>query len=116
MGFCYGGGKAIRYTTSARQDAATVVFYGSPLTKAAELRKLQAPVLGVFGGADLQIPPELVRRFREALEGSGIAHEVTSYDGVGHAFWKDMRQARPHLRAQLGCSISSALLRIMMRY
>ena len=101
LGFCYGGGKAIRYTTSARQDAATVVFYGSPLTDAGELNKLQAPVLGVFGTDDLQIPPELVRRFKEALEGSGIEHEVTSYDGVGHAFWKDMGQARPCMRSDV---------------
>jgi carboxymethylenebutenolidase len=28
MGFCFGGGKAIGYTTQVRRDAATVVFYG----------------------------------------------------------------------------------------
>ena len=40
MGFCLGGGKAIRYTTERRPEAATVIFYGSPLTDVNGLRKL----------------------------------------------------------------------------
>ena len=58
-----------------------------------DVRRAQAPVLGVFGVDDVQIPPELVRRFQEALETSRIEHEVISYHGVGHAFWRDMAQA-----------------------
>ncbi len=44
LGFCYGGGKALRYTTQARPSAATVVYYGRPLTDPSELAPLQAPV------------------------------------------------------------------------
>jgi carboxymethylenebutenolidase len=47
LGFCYGGGKALRYTTQARPDAATVVWYGNPLYSADELKVLKAPVCGV---------------------------------------------------------------------
>lgn len=32
MGFCYGGGKAIRYSATRGNAAATVVFYGSPVS------------------------------------------------------------------------------------
>lgn len=44
MGFCLGGGKALRYTTGRRPDAATCVWYGQPLTEAYELGMLRAPV------------------------------------------------------------------------
>merc|ERR1711871_1113324 len=42
MGYCMGGGKAIRFTTSRRPSAATVICYGSPLIDVAELKKLAA--------------------------------------------------------------------------
>ena len=83
MGFCYGGGKAIRYTTEMRPDAATVVWYGSPLTNPADFAKTRAPICGVFGADDIQIPQALVTKFREALEEADIEHEVVSYYGAG---------------------------------
>ena len=94
MGFCFGGGKAIGYTTQARRDAATVVFYGEPVTDVGALASLGAPVCGIFGVDDPQPTTNqaAVTRFREALEEAGVEHEVQSYNGVGHAFWKDMGQ------------------------
>ena len=92
MGFCYGGGKALRYTTQARADAATVVFYGNPVSDTAELGRLRAPLLGVFGANDPQIPAPVVDKFREALASAGVEHDVVSYENVGHAFWSDMGQ------------------------
>lgn len=85
-----GGGKAIRYTSERRPSAATVVCYGSPLTDAAQLRRLTAPVCGVFGAQDAQFPPPVLAAFRNALREAGVASDVRVYDGVGHAFWKDM--------------------------
>ena len=92
MGFCYGGGKAIRYTTQCKQDAATVVFYGSPVTDVNELKKLKAPVCGVYGSNDAQFPKPLLDKFQLALDEANIVNGVRVYDGVGHAFWKDMEQ------------------------
>ena len=92
MGFCYGGGKAIRYTTQCKQDATTVVFYGSPVTDVNELRKLKAPVCGVYGSDDAQFPKALLDKFQIALGEANIVNDVRVYDGVGHAFWKDMEQ------------------------
>lgn len=92
MGFCFGGGKAIGYTTQARADAATVVFYGNPVLDVAALRGLRAPVLGCFGTDDPQFPAFVIAKFRESLREAGVEHEVRSYDGVGHAFWKSMAQ------------------------
>lgn len=92
MGFCFGGGKAIRYTTQRQPSAATVVCYGSPLTEASELRGLKAPVCGVFGEQDFQFPMSVIAAFREALGNAKVEHDVQVYDGVGHAFWEDMGQ------------------------
>jgi carboxymethylenebutenolidase len=92
MGFCYGGGKALRYTTQCRPTAATVVFYGEPLLEPAAYDRLRAPVCAVYGVDDLQFPQRVVTRFKAALEAAGVEHEVMSYYGAGHAFWRDMRQ------------------------
>ena len=91
-GFCYGGGKALRYCAKQRVDAAAVVFYGSPLTDPLDYVDLRAPVLGIFGTEDVQIPQRKVDQFRAAMEEAGVEHEVQSYYGVGHAFWSDMGQ------------------------
>ncbi len=90
MGFCWGGGKALRYTTRVRPTAATVVFYGAPLTKPSDFEQLRAPVCAVYGTDDAQFPQRVVDDFRRALEEAEVEHEVVSYYGVGHAFWSDM--------------------------
>ena len=65
------------YTTQARRDAATVVFYGAPVTDVAALRGLAAPVCGCYGKDDAQFPQFVVDGFRDALAevgalGSGL--------------------------------------------
>lgn len=112
MGFCYGGGKAIRYTTEARPSAATVIFYGSPVNSVPQLEKLRAPVCAVYGVDDRQFPQRTVDAFKANLEAAEIEHEVVSYYGVGHAFWKDMSQIRDEQMPQLAAwRLSTAFLR-----
>lgn len=94
MGFCYGGGKAIRYTTQYRQDAATVIFYGSPVTDVDELKRLKAPVCGIYGKNDAQFSKALLDNFQSALNEANVKNDVRIYEGVGHAFWTDMEQIK----------------------
>lgn len=94
MGFCYGGGKAIRYCVERRNDAAAVVCYGSPVTEVVDLSRLRAPVCGVYGRNDAQFSMELVDRFRRSLTDARVPNDVRVYDDVGHAFWTDMDQIR----------------------
>uniref|UniRef100_A0A6U4KC65 Dienelactone hydrolase domain-containing protein n=1 Tax=Minutocellus polymorphus TaxID=265543 RepID=A0A6U4KC65_9STRA len=94
MGFCLGGGKAIRYTTERRPEAATVIFYGSPLTDVNKLRKLKGPVCGIFGNKDAQFSAALLQQFKASLNEAGVESDVQIYDGVGHAFWAGMEQVR----------------------
>jgi len=102
MGFCYGGGKAIRYSIQRRVDAATVVFYGKPVTEVKELRRLNAPVCGVFGRNDAQFSIPLLDSFRQALNDANVENDIRIYDGVGHAFWTDMEQVQRGDEPQTG--------------
>mmetsp|Transcript_18498 Transcript_18498/g.25452 ORF Transcript_18498/g.25452 Transcript_18498/m.25452 type:complete len:323 (-) Transcript_18498:21-989(-) len=112
MGFCYGGGKAIRYTTQRRFDAATVVFYGSPLTDVGYLKNLRAPICGIYGSDDVQFPESMLRSFKDAVQEaislSGgednsplRGSDITVYDGVGHAFWREMEEVKKGDQPQL---------------
>ncbi len=90
MGFCFGGGTALRYSVNTPAITATAVFYGSVITDPNELKKIQGPVLGIFGGADTMIPQTEVTAFDEGLTAAGIPHQVTTYAGEPHAFVKSM--------------------------
>ena len=98
LGFCYGGEMALRYGTRNANLAATVVFYGSPITDASQfgaLAQTRGPVLGIFGAQDSQIPVAEVEQFKQALAQAGIRHQVTIYPGVGHAFVEPKAMAEP---------------------
>jgi carboxymethylenebutenolidase len=94
MGFCYGGRAALRYSLHNPTLAATAVFYGRPVTDVERLRQLRGPVLGVFGSADRQIPVSEVRAFDEALSQAGVRHQVSLYEGQGHAFVSSVEAIR----------------------
>lgn len=94
LGFCYGGRASLNYSLHNDQLAATVIFYGSPVTDPEVLRSLPGPVLGIFGGADNSIPLEDVDAFETALNQASIPNEITVYDGQPHAFVTDMEAIR----------------------
>lgn len=94
MGFCYGGGKALRYSLHNGELAATGVFYGSLISDPGTLRQLPGPVLGIFGAEDQSPAPADVAAFEQGLAAAGIPHEVTIYPGVGHAFVQNMEAIR----------------------
>ena len=94
MGFCYGGGAALRYSLSDPRLAGTGVFYGTLITDAGRLDDLPGPVLGIFGAEDAQIPVAEVQAFEAALAAAEVPHDVRIYDGVGHAFVGGMDQIR----------------------
>jgi carboxymethylenebutenolidase len=87
IGWCFGGGVSLRAALLlADQIDAAVIYYGHVSADAGELKALQAPVLGLFGGADQGIPVESVRKFEATLKALGKAAEIHVYDGAAHAF------------------------------
>ena len=93
LGFCMGGRFAF-LTAAPRFGLDGVIgFYGypdillgapGPTQRAAELT---APILGLFGGADENIPADTVAAFDRALTEAGNEHEFVSYPGAPHGFF-----------------------------
>ncbi|MEV5412642.1 dienelactone hydrolase family protein [Thermopolyspora sp. NPDC052614] len=93
LGFCMGGRFAFLTAASRFGFDGVIGFYGfpdvlfgapGPTQRAAELT---APVLGLFGGADEGISPEVVAAFGKALTGAGVEHEFVTYPGAPHGFF-----------------------------
>ena len=75
---------AVQEEASPDLDAA-VMYYGHPELDPMALEKLKAPLLGIFGAKDKSIPPEMVKKFDEALTTAKKEHVILSYDAE-HAF------------------------------
>jgi len=86
IGWCMGGGYALDAAIAEPGLAATVINYGHLATDSAEMKKIQAPILGLFGGQDRGIPPEDVKKFQQAMEQLGKKIEVKIYPDAGHGF------------------------------
>ena len=53
--------------------------------------KIRAPVLGLYGGADLGIPAQDVKELESTLKAAGKTAEFVIYPGAPHAFFADYR-------------------------
>lgn len=87
IGFCYGGGVALRFGIEGAHHEATAMFYGQLLDDPEKLKHMHHELYGTFAGLDQNIRPDDVRQFVEALRGAGIANDVHIYDDVKHGFW-----------------------------
>src|ERR1700688_987072 len=65
IGWCMGGGYALDVALQEPTLAADVINYGHLATDPAELKKIHAPVLGIFGGKDQGISPDDVKKFEQ---------------------------------------------------
>ena len=88
LGWCFGGDWSLQLALNSSENplAATVIYYGRPVTDAVSLSNIDWPILGIFGDEDQAIPVESVKQFTSALNASGITNEIYLYKGVGHAF------------------------------
>ncbi len=108
IGFCWGGGQSFRYATTNPNLKAAVVCYG-PAPEPAALGRINARVLGVYGGEDARINSALpsVDSTMKAL-GKPFAHDI--YPGTGHGFLK------PGRRGSDGPEVERAWTRILGFY
>ncbi len=100
-GFCRGGRTTWMYTAHNPRVKAGVAWYGGlnpapptmPLTPIDVADKLNAPVLGLYGGADQGIPQNMVDRMNAALLAFGKDKQsmIHVYPGMPHAFHADYR-------------------------
>ena len=88
VGFCWGGGKALMFTTRSKDLAASVIYYGSNPPNLEDVKNITAPVLGHYGEADERITSE-VPKLNEAMKRYGKSFEYKIYAGAPHAFNSD---------------------------
>jgi carboxymethylenebutenolidase len=91
IGWCMGGGYALGLALEEPRLAADVINYGvfdyASLAKdQATLKKINAPILGLFGAQDRGITPDDVKKFGEQMDKLGKKIDVTIYPDAGHAF------------------------------
>jgi carboxymethylenebutenolidase len=113
-GFCWGGRIAWLYAAHNPRVRAAVAWYGRLVGAATALTpehpvdvagRLQAPVLGLYGGQDAGIPADTVARMNAALaEGSAAARasRIVVYPDAPHAFHADYRPSYRRAEAEDG--------------
>jgi carboxymethylenebutenolidase len=86
IGWCMGGGYSLDVALQEPTLAADVINYGHLATDTEALKKINAPILGSFGGQDHGITPDDVHKFEAAMKQVGKKIDVKIYDDAGHGF------------------------------
>jgi carboxymethylenebutenolidase len=110
-GFCWGGRITWLYTAHNPKVDAGVAWYGRLVGDKSEMTptypidvvgKINAPVLGLYGGADAGIPNDTVERMNAALKKAGKKSEIHLYPDTPHAFNADYRPSYRKAQADDG--------------
>jgi carboxymethylenebutenolidase len=86
IGWCMGGGYSLDVALQEPELAADVINYGHLATDPAALKKINAPILGLFGAEDRGITPDDVKKFKDQLDQLGKKNDITIYPDAGHGF------------------------------
>jgi carboxymethylenebutenolidase len=87
LGWCFGGGWSLTTALLFPDELdAAVIYYGQVTSDDEELRPLNVPILGFFGGQDSGIPVASVKAFEDALERLRKDYEIHIYPEAEHAF------------------------------
>ena len=92
VGFCYGGGLALRAASETVGVDCAVSFYGRPLPTE-QARKLKVPVLLHYAGNDERINSG-IPDFKAALDEAHVPYTIHMYPGTEHGFHNDSSEAR----------------------
>jgi carboxymethylenebutenolidase len=94
VGFCFGGRNSWLSAAGGHGLRGAVGFYGNPGESAdgkpgptQRAGEIAAPVLALQAGDDQNITAEANAAFGEALDATGIEHEVVTYPGAPHSFF-----------------------------
>ena len=86
IGWCMGGGYSLDVALQEPTLTAAVIHYGHLATDPEQLKKINAAILGIFGGQDRGIPVDDVKKFEQTLKQLGKKVEIVIYPNAGHAF------------------------------
>ena len=110
-GFCWGGRQVWLYAAHNPAVKAAVAWYGplqipksanTPINPGDAVAQMNAPVLGLYGGADPSIPESQVDTMRAAIKAAGKSSQIIVYPNTPHAFNADYRPSYRPDQAQDG--------------
>ena len=110
-GFCWGGRITWLYTAHNPDVDAGVAWYGRVVGDKSDMtpthpidlvQKINAPVLGLYGGADAGIPNDTVERMNQALKAANKKSHIHLYPDTPHAFHADYRPSYRKAQADDG--------------
>ena len=110
-GFCWGGRIVWLYVAHNPKVDAGVAWYGrlvgdknemNPANPIDLVDKINAPVLGLYGGADAGIPTDTVDQMNAALKKAGKKSMIHVYADTPHAFNADYRPSYRKEQAEDG--------------
>ena len=90
MGFCMGGGYALATAAHNPEVKAAIAFYGIPSPALADVKRIQAKVLGHFASRDTYVSPERVAALEKTLSSAGVKATLYTYE-ADHAFANENR-------------------------
>lgn len=86
-GFCWGGGQSFRFPTNHKDVKAALVFYGTGPDKEEDIKRINCPVYGFYGGADSRVNATIPKS-KELMKAAGKTYEPVIYEGAGHGFMR----------------------------
>lgn len=110
-GFCWGGRITWLYTAHNKNVKAGVAWYGRLVGDATDMTpkhpldlvdQINAPVLGLYGGADAGIPNDTVDKMNAALKEKAKPSMIHLYPDTPHAFHADYRPSYRKAQADDG--------------
>jgi carboxymethylenebutenolidase len=85
VGFCWGGTTSFAYAAAQPKLGAAVVYYGTSPSDAAAYTKINAPVLGLYGGDDARVDATIPTAEAE-MKKLNKRYTPRVFEGAGHGF------------------------------
>ena len=86
IGWCMGGGYALNLAVADPKLKVAVINYGHLASDDATLKKINADILGIFGGQDKGITPDDVHKFEAQMKALGKTVDIHIFPDAGHGF------------------------------
>jgi carboxymethylenebutenolidase len=88
VGFCFGGGYALKLTAVNPKIIAVVSYYGPVPQPASQMSATNAAILGQYGALDTRVD-SMIPDMEKVLKDSGKTFVKNVYEGANHAFNND---------------------------
>ncbi len=91
LGFCMGGALTLIAAASIQEVNASVCFYGIPPDEAADLTRIDAPLMCHFASDDDWCTPQVVSALEKKLKAGNVTFTLFRYEETQHAFFNEDR-------------------------